>query len=57
MNSPLRFGIGHSLMNSDTGKIKAHTSTVVALFSKMALTSQRIAMVDLVFLVFTEFLP
>ena len=29
------------------------TSTVAALFSKMALTGQRIAMVDMVFLVFT----
>ena len=34
---------------------KLSTSTVAALFSKMALTSQRIAMVDVVFLVFTAF--
>ena len=33
------------------GEIKVSTSTVAALFSKMALTGQRIAMVDMVFLV------
>ena len=32
-------------------EIKVSTSTVVALFSKMALTSQRIFMVDMVLLV------
>ena len=37
------------------GEIKVSTSTVAALFSKMALTGQRIAMVDMVFLVFTAF--
>ena len=37
------------------GGIKASTSTVAALFSKTALTGQRIAMVDMVFLVFTAF--
>ena len=37
------------------GEIKVSTSTVAALFSKMALTGQRIAMVDLVFLVFTAY--
>ena len=34
------------------GEIKASTSTVAALFSKMALTGERIAMVGLVSLVF-----
>ena len=34
-------------------KTKLSTSTVAALFSKMALTGQRIAMVDMVFLVLT----
>ena len=38
-----------------TGKRKLSTSTVAALFSKMALTGQSIAMVDMVFLVFTAF--
>ena len=33
------------------GEIKAFTSTVAALFSKMALTGQSIAMVDMVLLV------
>ena len=32
-----------------TGETKVSTSTVAALFSKMALTGQRIAMVDMVF--------
>ena len=40
---------------SKTGEIKVSTSTVAALFSKMALTGQRTAMVDTVFLVFTAF--
>ena len=35
--------------------MKVSTSTVAALFSKMALTSQRIAMVDMVLLVFPAF--
>ena len=35
-----------------TGEIRVSTSTVVALFSKMALTGPRIAMVDMVFLAF-----
>ena len=38
-----------------SGEIKVSTSTVAALFSKMALTGQRIAMVDMAFLVFTAF--
>ena len=38
-----------------TGESKASPSTVAALFSKMALTGQRIAMVDMVFLVLTAF--
>ena len=37
------------------GEIKVSTSTVAALFSKMALTGQRIAMVDMVFLVLQHF--
>ena len=37
---------------SDSGEIKISTSTVAALFSKMALTGQRIAIVDMVSLVF-----
>ena len=37
------------------GKMKVSTSTVAALFSKMALTGQRIAMVDMVLLVFPAF--
>ena len=36
--------------------MKVSTSTVAALFSKMALTGQRIAMVDMVLLVFQHFL-
>ena len=35
-----------------TGEIKVSTSTAAALLSKMALTGQRIAMVDMVLLVF-----
>ena len=38
-----------------TGEMKVSTSTVAALFSKMALTGQRIAMVDMVLLVFPAF--
>ena len=38
-----------------SGETKLSTSTVAALFSKMALTGRRIAMVDMVFLVFTAF--
>ena len=34
---------------SHAGEMKASTSTVAVLFSKMALTGQRIAMVDMVF--------
>ena len=34
--------------------MKVSTSTVAALFSKMALTGQRIAMVDMVFLSFSS---
>ena len=37
------------------GEFKVSASTVAALFSKMALTGQRIAMVDMVLLVFTAF--
>ena len=37
------------------GEIKVSTSTVEALFLKMALTGQRIAIVDMAFLVFTAF--
>ena len=37
------------------GEIKVSTSTVAALFLTMALTGQRIAMVDMVFVVFTAF--
>ena len=37
------------------GEMKVTTSTVAALFSKMALTGQRIAMVDMVLLVFPAF--
>ena len=37
------------------GETRLSTSTVAALFSKMALTGQRIAMVDMVSLVFTAF--
>ena len=37
-----------------TGEIKVSTSTVAALFSKMALTGQRIAMEDTVLLVFLQ---
>ena len=38
-----------------SGEIKVSTSTIAALFSKMALTSERIAMVDMVLLVFSAF--
>ena len=38
----------------NTGEMKVSTSTVAALFSKMALTGQRIAMVDMVLLVFFQ---
>ena len=38
-----------------SGKLKVSTSTVAALFSKMALTGQRIAMVDMLWLVFPAF--
>ena len=38
-----------------SGETKLSTSTVAALFSKMALTGQRIAMVDMLFQVFTAF--
>ena len=41
--------------HTHTEEIKASTSTVAALFSKMALTGQRLAMVDMVLLVFTAF--
>ena len=37
------------------GAMKVSTSTVAAPFSKMALTGQRIAMVDMVLLVFPAF--
>ena len=40
---------------NSAGEIKVSTSTVAALFSKMASTGQRIAMVDMAFLVFTAF--
>ena len=40
---------------STSGEIKVSTSTVAALFSKMVLTGQRIAMVDMVLLVFPAF--
>ena len=38
------------------GEMKVSTSTVAALFSKMALTGQRIAMVDMVLLVYSIFI-
>ena len=55
MDTP--FGPVRNHLESDkkTGEIKVSTSTVAALFSKMALTGQIIAMVDMVFLVFTAF--
>ena len=37
-----------------SGEIKVSTSTVAALFSKIALTGQRIAMVDMALLAFTS---
>ena len=40
---------------TQAGEMKVSTSTVAALFSKMALTGQRIAMVDMVLLVFPAF--
>ena len=49
---PASFFENHQLLS---GEMKVSTSTVAALFSKMALTGQRIAMVDMVFLVFTAF--
>ena len=36
----------------ESGKMRVSTSTVAALFLKMALTDQRIAMVDMLLLVF-----
>ena len=42
-------------LNIRTGEIKVSTSTVAARFSKMAFTGQRIAMVDMVLLVFPAF--
>ena len=39
---------------SKVGDLKVSTSTVAALFSRMALTGQRIAMVDMVLLVFSS---
>ena len=39
---------------SNKAEIKVSTSTVAALFSEMALTGQRIARVDMVFLVFSS---
>ena len=44
-----------SLSHPATGEMKVSTSTVAALFSKMALTGQRIAMVEMVLLVFQHF--
>ena len=38
-----------------TGEFKVSASTVAALLSKMAMTGQRIAMVDVVLLLFTAF--
>ena len=38
-----------------TGEMKVSTTTVAALFSRMALTGQRLAMVDMVLLVFPAF--
>ena len=46
---------GDSPKTLHTGEIKVSTSTVAALFSKMALTGQRIAMVDMVLLFFQLF--
>ena len=51
-----RTGTGNrNRRNRFSGETKVSTSTVAVLFSKMALTDQRIAMVDMVFLVFTAF--
>ena len=41
------------MYSSGTGEIKVSTSTVEALFSRVALRGQKIAIVDMVFLVFT----
>ena len=43
------------LRKPHTGEIKVSTSTLAALFSKMTLTGERIAMVDMVLLVFPAF--
>ena len=43
------------VFESRTGEMKVSTSTVAALFSKMALTGQRIAMVDMVLLYLPAF--
>ena len=51
--SPTVWGLSLSL--ESTGKTKLLTSTAAPLFSKMALTGQRIAMVDMVLLVFQHF--
>ena len=42
-------GLRWPFLEDPAGEIKASTSTVAALFSKMALTGQRIAMVDIWF--------
>ena len=55
----LPFGLwgstGNTQFKKKPGEMKVSTSTVAALFSKMSLTGQRIAMVDMIFLVFTAF--
>ena len=42
-------------LSCSTGEMKVSTSTVAALFSKMALTGQKIAMVEMVLLVLPAF--
>ena len=44
---------GGSWKGHKAGEMKVSTSTVAALFSKIALTGQIMAMVDMVFLAFT----
>ena len=51
--SPILRKMGDILQ--EAGKTKVSTSTAAALFSKMALTGQRIAMVNVVLLVFPAF--
>ena len=49
-----RKSYGHQAF-SESGKMKVSTPTVPALFSKMALTGQRTALVDMVLLAFPAF--